>query len=295
MKDSILIFGCSKQDGHYLYKVLDNYDVVAVPSHNHPNGIDVTSKRCVERIISDVSPKIIFNLASIPSTDNGDRNRIYNTIYNGNDNILNHIYEKRRKIKLVIASSAYMYESSEKIITLNSRLRTDNPYSLARLNSRNLAYYYHSLGVNVVCAHMFHHESYRRGENSLIIEIANQFKDIKKGVRKHLDIKNINTVKEWTHAYDMMIGLKLIAEEYTKPEIIVATGKSYSITDLVKEFSRQLNIDVPPIISQNNKNTKYVGDSSSMVNLSWKTTITFEELCNEVLKMTGLNCEANDS
>lgn len=284
MKDRVIIFGCSNQDGYYLGQALKGYDIFAFKSHRNANGIDIRSRSNVEEIISNISPKFIFNLASIPSTKNKQRADIYNTIYVGNNNILDCIYKRQLATKVIIGSSAYMYKSSEENISLNSTVRIDNPYSLGRVNSRNLANYYHSLGVNVVSAHMFHHESYRRSKYSLIMEVASQFKEIKKGIKSHINVKSISTIKEWTHAYDMMKGLRLIAEHYNEPEIIVATGQSYSISDLIAEFAEQLSLEMPTIITENDCKTRYIGDSTKMKELSWAQTISFEMLCNEVLK-----------
>ena len=285
MSNTVIIFGSSKQDGFYLKNLFKEHNVISVKSPNSINGIDIRNKEHVENVISKYSPNIIINLASISSTSNDRFEEIYSTIYKGNENLLSILCEKKNNCKLILASSAYIYESSDDMLTLNSRFRYDNPYSLARINSLNCARYFSGRGVNSTTAHLFHHESKYRNSKSLLIETAIKMLDAKLTNKKLITFANTHITKEWTHAEDMMRAIEILAKGDSPKEINIATGIGLELKTVVNIFGRILNFTPPQICSleKNCQPIKYVGDPREMSNLNWKPKITIEALCTEVL------------
>ena len=94
-------------------------------------------------------------------------------------------------------------------ISCSSPYRLDNPYSLARINTMNMAKYYGNLGIHSITAHLFHHESKYRNRSSLIMQLAKKIIEYRNGKLDYISVRNGGIIKEWNHASDLMRALVL--------------------------------------------------------------------------------------
>tara|TARA_B100000674_G_scaffold61603_1_gene42802 strand:- start:5598 stop:6488 length:891 start_codon:yes stop_codon:yes gene_type:complete len=295
--DRAIIFGFSDQDGTYLHEHLANYETISYRSHRHEGGIDIRNRWQVNNIINKYKPRYIFNLAGIPSTDPQHFSDIYSTIYEGTFNILESVRENELKAKSIVASSAYCFkaEDTKKEIKCSSSYRLDNPYSLARINTMNLAKYYSNIGVQSITAHLFHHESQYRSKSSLIMQLAKDVIEYRNGKLDYISLRNEGIIKEWNHASDLMRALVLIAEKYDGNEIIIASGKVYSAKAIIEIMMDLLNLDPPLIKSQETTKQVYMGDAYQLNELGWKPNINIRELCSEILFSLDPDLRMHDS
>ena len=286
MTRNIIIFGDSRQDGYFLKSQFNDFNLISFKSPNHPGGIDVRNQDDVRSIILKYRPSHIINLAAISETSHDLFDEIYSTIYDGNKNILQTIFDEKIDCKYVSASSAYIYESNEDLITLSSKYRFDNPYSLARINSLNCIRYFASKGVNTLCAHLFHHESKYRSPRSLIFQIAEEMLNVKSRKINTLYVKNKEVIKEWTHASDSMNALSILTLADSPGEVNIATGIGLSLHQIVQILADLLEIKPPSLrsIEKNVSPIKYIGDPKVIYEIGWRPKISAYEVCAEVLE-----------
>ena len=286
MTGNILIFGSSQQDGYYLKKQLNDFNLFSFKSQKHPGGVDVRNQDDIKSIVLKYRPSYIINLAAISETNCDLFQEIYSTIYDGNKNILNTLYQEGIDCKYVSASSAYIYESNESLITLNSRYRYDNPYSLARINALNCIRYFSSKGVNTLCAHLFHHESKYRSPSSLIFKVAEDMIAIAKTRKTNkLYVNNKDVIKEWTHASDSMNALCMLMLNHSPCEVNIASGIGVSLYEIVRIFADILGIQ-PPILNSTATSSspiRYVGDPKEIYDFGWRPKVCIHELCSEII------------
>jgi GDPmannose 4,6-dehydratase len=272
MKKKIaLIFGITGQDGSYLAEFLlnKNYFVYGVKRrtslihttridhiyedrHLKPNLIlrygDVTDFSNVFNIIRDTMPDEIYNLAAqsnvgvsfeLPEytaqTDSLGTLRILEAI---------RMIDKKKKMKFYQASTSEIFGNSpDKPYSEKSRFAPVSPYGTAKLYSywitKNYREAYSMFTANGI---LFNHESPRRGENFISRKAIIGLIKILKGKQKTLFLGNLYSKRDWGHAKEFVQAQWKILQQKKPDDFVIATGKNYTVKDLVNLVLKKLNI-----------------------------------------------------
>ena len=272
MKKKIaLIFGITGQDGSYLAELLlkKNYMVYGVKRRTsliHTTRIDhiykdfhlktnlilkygdVTDFSNVFNLINEIKPNEIYNLAAqsnvgvsfelaeyTAQTDSIGTLRILEAI---------RIIDKKRKIKFYQASTSEIFGNSpEKPYNEKSRFEPVSPYGTAKLYSywitRNYRDAYSMFASNGI---LFNHESPRRGENFISRKTIIGLIKVLKGYQKCLYLGNLKSKRDWGHAKEFVEAQWKILQFKKADDFVIATGKNYSIKDLVNLVLKKLGI-----------------------------------------------------
>ncbi len=272
MKKKIaLIFGITGQDGSYLTEFLlsKNYFVYGVKRrtslihttridhiyedrHSKPNLIlkygDVTDFSNVFKIISDTKPDEVYNLAAqsnvgvsfelaeyTAQTDSIGTLRILEAL---------RIIDKKRKTKFYQASTSEIFGNSpDKPYNEKSRFAPVSPYGTAKLYSywitKNYRDAYSMYTANGI---LFNHESPRRGENFISRKTIIGIIKILKGKQKTLYLGNLYSKRDWGHAREFVEAQWKILQQKKPDDFVIATGKNYSVKDLVNLVMKKLGI-----------------------------------------------------
>ena len=211
MTKKAIIFGITGQDGSYLAELLlsKGYEVTGVtrrvsvsttsridhilPQLNIVEG-DITDGFCVSKIIEEVKPHEIYNLAaqSHVATSFEQPNLTTDITYAGVLNILEAIRYSPRKdeIKFYQASSSEMFgknydertiaaphlgttPTKQKYQDENTPFFPQSPYAVAKLSAHHLVRIYRdSYDIHGSSGILFNHESERRGEHFVTRKIT---------------------------------------------------------------------------------------------------------------------------
>jgi GDPmannose 4,6-dehydratase len=274
MKKKALIFGVTGQDGSYLSEFLlkKGYEVHGVkrrsssintqridhiyqdPHEKLRNFFlhygDITDSTVVSKLIKEISPHEIYNLAAqshvavsfeVPEyTANADAL--------GTLRILEAIkfHNLIKKTKFYQAGTSEMYgEVREKIQNEKTPFNPISPYGVAKqyahwitINYRKAYDIFASNGI------LFNHESSRRGETFVTKKIVSALFKIKNNKQKKLFLGNIYAKRDWGHAKDYCEAMWKILQ-YKKPDdFVIATGKQYSIKEFIEIVSSQLGMKI---------------------------------------------------
>ncbi len=272
MKKKIaLIFGITGQDGSYLAELLlrKNYVVYGVKRRTsliHTTRIDhiykdphlktnlilkygdVTDFSNVFNLVNEIKPNEIYNLAAqsnvgvsfelaeyTAQTDSIGTLRILEAI---------RIIDKKRKMKFYQASTSEIFGNSpDKPYNEKSRFEPVSPYGTAKLYSfwitKNYREAYSIFASNGI---LFNHESPRRGENFISRKTIIGIIKVLKGHQKCLYLGNLNSKRDWGHAKEFVLAQWKILQHKTPDDFVIATGKNYSVKDLVNLVLKKLNI-----------------------------------------------------
>ena len=272
MKKKIaLIFGITGQDGSYLteYLLNKNYFVYGVKRqtslihttridhiyedrHTKPNLIlrygDVTDFSNVFKIISDTRPDEIYNLAAQSNVGVSFELAEYTaqTDSIGTLRILEamRIIDKKKKIKFYQASTSEIFGNSpDKPYNEKSRFAPVSPYGTAKLYSywitKNYREAYSMFTANGI---LFNHESPRRGENFISRKTIIGLIKILRGKQKTLFLGNLYSKRDWGHAKEFVKAQWQILQQKKADDFVIATGKNYSVKDLVNLVLKKLKI-----------------------------------------------------
>ena len=274
MKKIALIFGITGQDGSYLAEFLlkKNYIVHGVKRRSSSINTgridhiyqdphvknrrfilhygDITDSLSVTRIIKQVKPDEIYNLAaqshvavsfeSPEYTANADALgvlRILEAIRFNNFN---------KKTKFYQAGTSELYGRTEKIPqTEKTPFHPASPYGVAKLYAHwitiNYREAYEMFAVNGI---LFNHESPRRGETFVTQKIIQGLCNIKKGKQKTLFLGNLSAKRDWGHAREYVEAMWLMLQQKTPEDFVISTGKQVSVKYFVNMVAKLLNIKI---------------------------------------------------
>ena len=345
MKKKIaLIFGITGQDGSYLAELLlkKKYKVFGVKRrtslihttridhiyediHSKPNLIlkygDVTDFSNVFNLIDQIKPDEIYNLAAQSNVGVSFELAEYTaqTDSIGTLRILEamRIIDKKRKMKFYQASTSEIFGNSpDKPYNEKSRFEPVSPYGTSKLYSywitKNYREAYSMFATNGI---LFNHESPRRGENFISRKTILGLIKVLRGEQKCLYLGNLNSKRDWGHAKEFVEAQWKILQQRNPDDFVIATGKNYSVKDLVNLVLKKLKIKFKwkkskdgleyAIAIENISNIKksqiivkqekiyfrpnevhnLIGDySKARKILNWKPRINFDELITEMIE-----------
>jgi GDPmannose 4,6-dehydratase len=337
MKKKALIFGVTGQDGSYLSEILinKNYEVHGVKRRSssiNTNRIDhiyqdphdskrnfflhygdITDSTSVSKIIKDIKPDEIYNLAAqshvavsfeVPEyTANADALGALRIL----EAIKFHKFEK--KTKFYQAGTSEMFGQVQ---TIPQNEKTPfyplSPYGVAKVYAhwitKNYREAYKIFAANGI---LFNHESPRRGETFVTKKIVVALCKIKLGMQKKLYLGNLYAKRDWGHARDYCYAMWKILQQKEPDDFIIATGKQYSIKEFISLTAKQLDIKIKwkgkglneKAYDKNNKsiiecdkaylrpldvNTLLGDPSKAKKKLKWKPTTSIQALVKEMVE-----------
>jgi GDPmannose 4,6-dehydratase len=308
------ITGIGGQDGSYLaeYLLSLDYEVYGIirrnstPEHQqsrlddireniHIYYGDVLDQSSVERLLTEIQPDEIYNLAAQShvriSYDIPQFTSQVNSL-----GVLN-ILEAYRRVcpqsKFYQASSSEMFGSSvdsdgyQRETTIMTPV---SPYGCSKVFGYNIVKNYrNAYNLHANNGILFNHESPRRGSNFVTNKVVKEAVMIKLGLSKILELGNMDAYRDWGHSKDYVRAMHLILQQELPNDWVVATGESRSVRDMCEYVFTKLDMNYKDYVIQNDKFLRpeelpYLkGDSTKIRSLGWKPEYTFESMMDEMI------------
>jgi GDPmannose 4,6-dehydratase len=252
-----LITGITGQDGAYLSRLLlsKNYNVhglqrrTSLPNTDriHPligHGItlhhgDITDTSSLLRIISEIQPDEIYNLAAQSHVHVSFDAPEYTANADGIG--ATRILESIRILGLSQTTKFLQASTSELFGKVKSSPQNEDtpfyprsPYAAAKLYAYWMTVNYReAYGMFAANAIMFNHESPLRGEEFVTRKITKAVAKISLGQQDCLCLGNLDARRDWGHANDYMAGAWSILQHDIPDNFVLASGVSHTVRELV--------------------------------------------------------------
>ena len=335
MTKKAIITGITGQDGSYLAEFLlsKGYEVHGIKRrtslinteridhlYQEPSLInrkfilhhgDLTDSTSLIRIIQEVQPNEIYNLAAQSHVAVSFEEPEYtaNSDALGSLRILEaiRILKLEKKTKYYQASTSELYGSvQETPQNEKTPFYPRSPYGVAKLYAHWITVNYReAYGIYACNGILFNHESPVRGETFVTRKITRALSRIKLGLQKQLFLGNLDAKRDWGHAKDYVEAQWLILQQKKPEDFVIATGKQYSVRDFINLAAKQLDmkiewrgkdlnevgsfegkdiINVDPRYFRPTEVETLLGDASkAKEKLNWSPKISFEELVKEMV------------
>ena len=272
MTKTALIFGVTGQDGSYLAEFLlsKKYKVHGVKRRTSiPNTVridhifdsinfknrnfkmhhgDLSDSGSLYRIINDVNPDEIYNLAAQSHVKISFQIPEYTSDVNalGTLRILEIIrHYKKKKIKFYQASSSEMFGKSKPPQNEKTIFQPRSIYAVSKVFAfHSVVHYREAYKVHACNGILFNHESPRRGVNFVTKKIVQGLIRIKQKKQKKLVLGNLYSKRDWGHAKDYVKSMWKILQTKKAEDFVIATKKSYSVKDFVNICAKKLDINL---------------------------------------------------
>ena len=269
-----LITGITGQDGSYLAEFLleKGYEVHGIkrrasnfntqridhiyqdPHVDHQRLVlhygDLTDSSNLTRIINEVQPDEIYNLAAQSHVAVSFESPEYTADVDalGTLRLLEAVrfLGLEKKTKFYQASTSELYglvqETPQKETT---PFYPRSPYAVAKLYAYWMTVNYReAYGMYACNGILFNHESPRRGETFVTRKITRGLANISQGLEQCLYLGNMDALRDWGHAKDYVKMQWLMLQQDEPDDYVIATGKQYSVREFVQWSATALGISI---------------------------------------------------
>lgn len=306
-----LITGITGQDGSYLAEFLleKGYEVHGIIRRasisntariDHlieTNAIilhdgDLSDSSSMVNIIGKVRPDEIYNLAAqshvqvsfdVPEYS-GDVNAI------GVLRILEavRILGLTEKTRVYQASTSELYGKVEEVPQKETTpFHPYSPYAVAKQYGFWITREYReAYGMFAVNGILFNHESERRGENFVTRKITLAVGRIAEGLQDHLELGNLDSLRDWGYAKDYVECMWLILQHKTPEDFVIATGEQHTVRDFTEKVF-EINGIIIKWEGTGNDEKGYDAATGKMlvcVNPAWFRPTDVDNLCGDPTK-----------
>jgi GDPmannose 4,6-dehydratase len=253
---SALITGITGQDGGYVAERLlaDGWQVHGLvhggdgavqqllarsPSVVLHHG-DLTDPEQVGRLVADLVPDHIYNLAAISSVAYSWQEPLLTAQVNalGAAAVFESAWRAQertgRSVRVMQASSAEIFgEPAEAPQTERTPIRPRTPYGAAKAYAHHLVGVYRTRGLHVCGCILYNHESPRRPETFVTRKITKAVAAIAAGSPQKLTLGNLDARRDWGWAPDYVEAILRAVRHPGADDYIIATGEAHSVRDFV--------------------------------------------------------------
>lgn len=262
-----LITGITGQDGSYLAELLlekgyEVHGIVRRASISNTSRIDhiinkltihdgdLSDSSSLIRIVGEVKPDEIYNLAAqshvqvsfdVPEYS-GDVDAL------GVLRILEavRICGLTKSCKIYQASTSELYGKVEEVPqSEKTPFHPYSPYAIAKqYGFWMIKEYREAYGMFAVNGILFNHESERRGENFVTRKITLAVGRILEGLQDHLELGNMDSLRDWGYAKDYVECMWLIMQQDTPDDFVIATGVQHTVRDFTEKAFKVHGVDI---------------------------------------------------
>ncbi len=244
----VLIFGAGGFVGSYLckeflnngYKVsgTDKGEGSALPSEVDFYKTDLMQADEVKKLIGQIQPDIIVNLAAISSVGASwnmpQTTMAINVI--GALNIMEAARKSEQKPRILFVGSSEEYVISENPLDENTQLNANNPYGISKVTQEQLAKLYREqYGLKIYYVRPFNHTGIGQRDTFVLPSFCKQVAEIdKSGKDGKIQVGNLKVKRDFSHVKDVVRAYRMIVESDNCNQIYnVGSGNAYSLEDML--------------------------------------------------------------
>ncbi len=259
-----LITGITGQDGSYLAEFLlkkgyvvhgikrrsslfntDRIDHLYQDPHEknvklHLHFGDMTDSMNLTRIIQEVQPDEIYNLAAMSHVAVSFETPEY--VANADATGTLRILEAVKLLGLINKTKIYQASTSELYGKVQETPQSEttpfyprSPYAVAKMYAYWITVNYReAYGMFACNGILFNHESPVRGETFVTRKITRAASKIALGIQDKLYLGNLDAKRDWGHAKDYVRMMWMILQADEAEDWVIATGETTTVRDFVK-------------------------------------------------------------
>ena len=261
----------------------------------HTHYGDMTDPLSLERILTQVMPDEVYNLAAqshvrisfdVPQF----------TVQTDAVGVINLLESMRR-----VCPNARMYQaSSSEMFGLScdadgyqretTPLNPVSPYGCSKVFAYNVVRHYRrAYGMHLSNGILFNHESPRRGVDFVTNKVVKAAAMIAHGKQDKLELGNLDASRDWGHAKDYVKVMHAMLQLSEPTDYVCSMMETHTVRELCELAFSYFGLDYLDYVSTNPKYLRaeelpYLkGDSTKLrIELGWQPSYTFESMIIEM-------------
>lgn len=264
-----LITGITGQDGAYLTKFLldkgyevhglvrrasieryDRIDEYLTNERVHLHYGDMTDSSNIIRLISEIRPDEVYNLAAMSHVKVSFDTPEYTANADGIGTLrlleAIRILGLEKKTKVYQASTSELYgKVQETPQSETTPFYPRSPYAAAKIYAYWITVNYRE-AYNIFACNgiLFNHESPLRGETFVTRKITIAVSNIKHGKQDCIYLGNLDAKRDWGFAGDYVEAMWLILQQDKPEDFVIATGETRTVREFVEVAFKETGIEI---------------------------------------------------
>ncbi len=310
VKRRVLVTGAAGFAGGHLLDLLDqdtSIEVVAwrrpgepLPSGRTERGgsmcwetLDLRARDAVAQAVGAARPDSIYHLAGAAHvgaawTKTGDTLAI-NAL--GTHYLLSAARRSGLTPRVLIPSSAYVYQPSDRAIDEDAAVRPNSPYGFSKLAQEMTGLKaLHEDGIPVIISRSFNHVGPRQDPSFSTSSFARQIAEVEaRRAEPVILVGNLDARRDLTDVRDTVRAYRTILERGTPGRIYnVCSGTAHTVADVLKGLlaaaNTRIDVRVDPERFRPNDTPLVLGDARRLRDdLGWRPEIPFERTLEDLL------------
>jgi GDPmannose 4,6-dehydratase len=298
-----LITGITGQDGSYLAELLRarDYDVIGMVRRDDPPppGVstvtaDLLDPPSLRATIEATRPHELYHFAAptfVPDSWE-DPTETLAAIAGATATLLAAARAVDATTRIWVTTSSEVFgDAGESPQTERSPMRPRSPYGVAKLAAHGLVGALRERFGLFACSGMtYNHESPRRPPRFVTRKITRGAAAIKLGLESELVLGDLDAVRDWSHAADVVRAAWLALQADEPGDYVVASGVGRTVREFVAaafaavELDWEAHVRVDPSLVRAPEPIALVGDPSrARTQLGWEPERSFDELVAEMV------------
>jgi len=251
-----LVTGVTGQDGAYLARRLldDGYEVYGAIRRGSSRNLwrleelgiahqvkleqmELLEFSNIMNVLRRTRPGVVYNLAAQSFVGTSFHQPVFTGDVTGLGavRLLEAIRLIDPEIRFYQASTSEMFGNADETPqNEHTPFRPCSPYGSAKLYAHwSTVTYREAYRLHATTGILFNHESPLRGAEFVTRKITCSFALRRHGLKRPLELGNLNAERDWGHARDYVDGIHAVAMHETPDDFVLATGISTSVRDFV--------------------------------------------------------------
>lgn len=211
---------------------------------------DMTDSMNITRIVQEVQPDEIYNLAAMSHVKVSFDTPEYTANADGIGTL--RLLEAVRILGLADKTRVYQASTSELYGMVQEVPQSEktpfyprSPYAVAKMYAYWITVNYREAYNMFACnGILFNHESPVRGETFVTRKITRAAAKIAMGLQESLYLGNLSAQRDWGHAKDYVKAMYLILQQEAASDYVIATGVTTSVREFVRLAFSFIGVDV---------------------------------------------------
>jgi len=306
---TVLVTGAAGQDGQYLVRALrrrgDDVHAAVLPAEREQvpswcavQTIDLRHESAVRRLVEEVDPEVVVNLAGQSSVASSWSNPSATVKVNTLtvSHLLDALWHRQdatgsRRVFLQASSAEIFGDAPSAPQDERTPLRPVNPYGASKAAAHLLVESYRVHGLHASNLVLYPHESPLRPVTFVVRKITHGVARIARGRQDVLELGNLEARRDWGWAPDVADAFVRASLVDEPADVVVATGVDHAVGDVARVAFEHVGVHdwrrhvvTSPEHRRRADAGLLVGDpTAAYERLGWRPSVGFEALVRRLV------------